>query len=148
MKRLRKPLIRGLLSLLICALINGIILGIFTVVHKLPNHNYLWASYVGFISILIYGWWLYYLPALLAFFVSIRFIHSVKFIYYMSLGATWGGLWSAFFLLLQPRLPRLVWYSMPTPNEWFTIPTYVLVGAIYGFVYRKWLMEKSSLKTL
>lgn len=141
---MKNILVKVTVSVLICTLITSIILGISTYKNKIYGGNPLWAIYIVFVYILIYSWWVFYLPAILSFQLTIRYKQSRSYLYNMALGIFWSGIWSALYLRYQPTFFEVSWSVLSNENIWTTFLMFTTIGAIYGLVYRKWLIDDSE----
>lgn len=137
-----------IVSVLICTLVTSVILGISTYRNKVYGGNPLWAIYISFVYILIYSWWVFYVPAILSFQITVNYTKSRTYFYYMILGIFWSGVWCAVYLWLQPAFIEASWASLSKKDTCNTLLLFTTVGAVYGLTYRKWLVRKPDSSTV
>lgn len=145
----KKTIWKGVLSVLVCILIHAIYDGIYFDYYKVYGlHNghysfftYLYSIFIAFLYITIYGYWLLYILALLLFKVAINYLDNYSYATCIGIGITISITSGLFFLMFEDYTITAFWSSFPSSKVVANLPLFILLGGIYGYVYRRWLLS-------
>jgi hypothetical protein len=150
---MRGPVLKWTIALLICSFTNAVMIGL------LADHlhysdlsdtgrptfgTYFGASLLALTNIILYGRWLLYIPALLVFYSVSQRLKEDNYLNHVLLGAVVGYVGGVICLLLTVSLENTALYTLhpAMPHRTLsTLPGFGIVGAVYGFVYRRWFLN-------
>lgn len=147
-------ILKAILTVLLCILVHALILArspdFFQVFVKkiggyaggLTFKNYLISLRYAFVLLCLYGDWLIYLPAVAIYSLLINQISGSGYGKHVALGTIIGLLYVLPFAIFAPSLDNSWWSFYPTARQWITLPTGGIIGAFYGFLYRKWWFKE------
>ncbi len=132
------------ISILICVVVSALLIGIYSdflkpVLHQNPLVTYFHAVLYALLIILLYGYWLLYIPPVLL--LNFIVLHpgfrarplkdKHRTFLYVSLGAFIGAVYAWPVLLL---VKGLTWGV-----SWYEVGSFGMVGAVYGVLCRFWI---------
>jgi hypothetical protein len=141
-----------IICILVCAIVNAFLLVTFSDYFTIKQLGvstvvtYLKGLILAFTYIVVFCFWIGYSLFYFLFDLLARRRKIASYTFYVGLGAVLGGIESTLFLAYSHNLKSTVFYCFPTNTEAITIPTYIVVGGVYGLVYRKWLFHQADIE--
>lgn len=143
---MKRKLTLCVVSLLLCSLLGALIMGLssdYFKVYNIENGQYTIRTYVKSVIvvwtyILAGGYWLLYIPFLILFWRITEALPVRSYVTYGLVGGLIGFAGCCLYLLWQGDLTKHSLLSLPTKEVLVTAPTYSIVGAVYGIIYRRW----------
>lgn len=145
---MRKLFFRTVASLFICVLLSALLIGIYSdnlrVSHQSVFVTYCKTALNALLIILIYGYWLFYIPPILLFnlialnpvFGAPHLKESNRNVFYIVLCALIGAVYA---------LPILLLVKGPALGvAWYEVLSFGIVGAVYGILYRYWIAKEKA----